>query len=222
MKRLYYLFLYIPLAISLHAQEARHAFVNMPDSILPILTKVNRADCIDFLDSHMRAIVKNRFDQQSEMTRLTKDYIAMQLSPQSHFEMKLLPVTDSTHIICTIQTICSNACDSRIDFYTDDWVALDKKKFITLPSQSDFVPDTIPLQVADTLSTPWEVLRNEADILLLQASLADSTSTLTVQYTTPGYMSKPSATQYIPLLKRKSISYEWKNGKFVPQHGKEN
>ena len=222
MKKLLYFILGFTLTASLQAQEVRQAFINMPDSILPILTKVNRADCIDFLDSHMRAIVKNRFDQQSEMTRLTKDYIAMQLSPQSHFEMKLLPVTDSTHIICTIQTICSNACDSRIDFYTDDWVALDKKEFITLPSQSDFVPETIPLQVADTLPTPWEVLRNEADILLMQASLADSTSTLTFQYTTPGYMSKPSATQYVPLLKRKSISYEWKNGKFIAQHGKEN
>ena len=222
MKKLLYFILGFTLTASLQAQEVRQAFINMPDSILPILTKVNRADCIDFLDSHMRAIVKNRFDQQSEMIRLTKDYIAMQLSPQSHFEMKLLPVTDSTHIICTIQTICSNACDSRIDFYTDDWVALDKKKFITLPSQSDFVPEAIPLQVADTLSTPWEVLRNEADILLMQASLADSTSTLTFQYTTPGYMSKPSATQYVPLLKRKSISYEWKNGKFIAQHGKEN
>lgn len=215
MKRIINLILYIIFVSTLQAQEARHAFVNMPDSILPILTKINRADCIDFLDSKMRALVKNRFDKESEMTRLTKDYIAMQLSPQSTFEMKLLPITDSTNIICTIQTVCSKACDSHISFYTTDWKPLDRSAFITLPVQSDFVPDTIPSQVADTLSTPWENLRAEADILLMQASLADSTSAITFSYTTPEYMNKESAALYTPSLKNATIHYEWANGKFI-------
>lgn len=34
----------------LRAQEAKTLFVNMPDSLLPLLTSVNRADCIDFLE----------------------------------------------------------------------------------------------------------------------------------------------------------------------------
>lgn len=29
-------------------QEAKKIFVNMPDSLSPLLTAVNRADCIDF------------------------------------------------------------------------------------------------------------------------------------------------------------------------------
>lgn len=218
MKQHLYFILCLTLATSsLHAQEARHAFVNMPDSILSILTPINRADCIDFLDSHMRAVVKNRFDQESEMTHLSKDYIAVRLSPQSYFEMKLLPITDSTNVICTIQTVCSNACDSHIQFYTSGWHALEKEKFITLPTQTDFIPDAIPSQVADTLSTPWETLRAEADVLLMHASLADSTSALTFQYTTPQYMSKESASQYSPLLKQTAIRYEWVNGKFIRQ-----
>ena len=35
---------------ALQAQEAKTLFVNMPDSLSPLLTKVNREDCIDFLD----------------------------------------------------------------------------------------------------------------------------------------------------------------------------
>jgi hypothetical protein len=61
-------------------QQARQLFVSMPDSLLPYLTAVNRADCIDFLDSHMKARIKNRFGQESEMTALSADYIKMQLS----------------------------------------------------------------------------------------------------------------------------------------------
>ena len=215
MKQILYFILSIALAAPLQAQVVRKAFVNMPDSILPILTKVNRADCIDFLDSDMRALVKNRFDQQSEMTSLTEDYIAMQLSPQSRFEMKMLPITDSTHVICTIRTVCSKACDSQLQFFTQDWAPLDSKNFITLPSSTDFVPETLPSQVADTLSTPWETLCAEADILLMQASLSDTTSTLTFHYTTPQYMGKESANCFIPLLKTEAVSYTWQGGKFV-------
>ncbi len=55
----------------------------MPDSLSPLLTKVNREDCIDFLESKMKAQVENRFGKKSEMTDLSKDYIRMQMSAQS-------------------------------------------------------------------------------------------------------------------------------------------
>lgn len=215
MKKLLYFILGFTLTASLQAQEAKQVFVNMPDSILPILTKVNRADCIDFLDSDMRALIKNRFDQQSEMTRLTSDYIHMQLSPLSTFELKLLPLTDTTRIICTIRTVCSKACDSRISFYTTDWTPLASANYITPPLSTDFLPDSIPAAISDTLRTPWETLRTEADILLMKATLSDSTGTLSYEYTTPQYMGTESSGQLFPLLKRSHLVYEWKDGRFV-------
>ena len=44
----------------LQAQEAKTCFKNMPDSICPLLSAVNRADFIDFLESKMKAEVTNR------------------------------------------------------------------------------------------------------------------------------------------------------------------
>lgn len=101
---------------SLHAQEAKTLFVNMPDSLSPLLTKVNRADCVDFLESKMKALVENRFGKKSEMTELGKDYIRMQMSPQTTWQMKVLVLNDTTNIICTISTACAPACDSSTVF----------------------------------------------------------------------------------------------------------
>ena len=56
---------------------AKELFVSMPDSILPTLTSVNRADCIDFLESNMKARVDNRFGQTSEMLELSNDSIKL-------------------------------------------------------------------------------------------------------------------------------------------------
>ena len=46
---------------SLQAQEAKTCFKNMPDSICPLLSAVNRADFIDFLESKMKTEVTNSF-----------------------------------------------------------------------------------------------------------------------------------------------------------------
>ena len=111
---------------SLQAQEAKTVFVNMPDSLSPLLTKVNREDCIDFLESKMRAQVENRFGKKSEMTDLSKDYIRMQMSPQTTWQMKLLALNDTTNIICTISTAYSllyyrlaTACSFSVCHFTD-------------------------------------------------------------------------------------------------------
>ena len=79
---------------SLQAQEAKTCFINMPDSLSPLLTSVNRADCIDFLESKMKAEVTNRFEGKSEMTALSSDYISMQVTSQSSWQMKLLATSE--------------------------------------------------------------------------------------------------------------------------------
>ena len=85
---------------SLQAQEAKTLFVNIPDSLTPLLTKVNREDCIDFLESKMKAQVENRFGKKSEMTELGTDYVRMQMSPQTSWQMKVLALSDTTKVVC--------------------------------------------------------------------------------------------------------------------------
>ena len=60
--------------VSVSAQDMKSVFIAMPDSITPLLTKVNKEDCVDFLASNMKAEVRNRFDGTAEMKILTDDY----------------------------------------------------------------------------------------------------------------------------------------------------
>ena len=40
----------------------RDVFAQMPDSVLPAVTRNNRLDCIDFIDNNLEAKVRNAFD----------------------------------------------------------------------------------------------------------------------------------------------------------------
>ena len=193
---------------SLSAQLAKTCFTNMPDSLSPLLTAVNRADFIDFLESKMKAEVTNRFGGKSEMTELTPDYIRVQVTPQSTWQMKLLSVNDSTRLICTVSTVCAPACDSSIRFYTTDWKPLTDHSFITLPVMSDFLitPDSASIYEFDEAS-------RSADILLMKVDMNKENTELAVTLSTPDYMSKETAEKLKPFLRR-PVVYHWKNGAF--------
>ena len=193
------------------AQEAKKLFVDMPDSISPLLTKVNREDCIDFLESHMRARVTNRFGKTSEMTELGEDYIRMQLTSQSTWQMKVLSVNDSTRLICTVSTVCAPACDSDVRFYTTDWKPLPEERFIELPAMDDFItpPDSLKDDLYD-----YNRARLAADMTLLKADLDVKEPTLTFTLTTPDYMEKETAEMLQPYLRR-NLVYRWKEGRFT-------
>lgn len=192
------------------AQEAKTVFTNMPDSLSPLLTAVNRADCIDFLESKMRAQVTNRFGRKSEMTELSSDYIRMQMSPQSTWQMKLLPVNDSTKVVCVVATACAPVCDSDVKFYTTGWQELPADKFLnSQPVLKDF------MEPVDTMDYKVLTARDEATISLVRADLSKADNKLTFTLTTPDYMGKETAEKLKPFLRR-PIVYIWSDGKFIP------
>lgn len=196
---------------ALQAQEAKTCFKNMPDSICPLLSAVNRADFIDFLESKMKAEVTNSFGGKSEMTELSPDYIRVQMTPQSTWQMKLLPVNDSTKVICTVSTVCAPACDSHINFYTTDWKELPAASFLpALPAMDDFI-----IQAPDTVDVyEYQAARRQADMLLVKTDLSAKDTALTFTFTTPNYMEKEAAEKLKPFIRR-PIAYTWNQGRFI-------
>ena len=160
---------------SLQAQEAKTLFVNIPDSLTPLLTKVNREDCIDFLESKMKAQVENRFGKKSEMTELGTDYVRMQMSPQTSWQMKVLALSDTTKVVCLVSTACAPACDSSLRFYTTDWKPLADSQFISLPVMSDFLSTPDSTTIYD-----FDEARRSADMLLMKADFSKDNSELTL------------------------------------------
>ncbi len=195
---------------SLQAQEMKDVFVNMPDSLSGILTKINREDCVDFLDSNMKAVITNRYDRQSELKVLTEDYLYLEATPQSSWEMKLFPLEDSVKVVCWVRTVCAPVCDSKVEFYTSDWQPLSATSFLSLPNADNFFLVTDSLH-ADSLAT----LRREADLTFLKVSLSPDDLSLSFTYTTLDFVGKDTAGKLSRYMRPSPLRYEWINRKFV-------
>ncbi|MGL4519173.1 MAG: DUF3256 family protein [Phocaeicola sp.] len=209
MKHLFTLLLCMVATCSLPAQEMKQLFIELPDSIAPLLTKVNREDCVDFLDSNMKAEVKNRFGKPSELKQLTADYLLLQTTEQSSLQLKLLPLNDSVKVICAIFTACAPACDSEVRFYTTDWKRLNRANFLSLPVQEQF------FLAADSAKAEFVELQKQLDMNLYQVAAVADKHELLVHYATIEYLSKEERSKIEPYLQPEPLRYVWSEGRFT-------
>lgn len=196
--------------LSLQSQDLKLYFIAMPDSVFSLLTKVNREDFGDFLDSNMKAEVKNRFGNPSEMLKMTSDYLDLKMSSRSRVEMKLLLLNDSLSVVCVASTYQGPVEDSEIRFYDTTWQELPADRFLSKPVEDAFYRDSVPAEEAEHFRN----LRAKADMFLCKAQLSADNFTLTFTYTTPDYLDKDTAKELKPFLRLEPLVYKWEDGRF--------
>lgn len=116
----------------------RSLFTEMPDSVIPYLTRTNRLDFLDFMDSNMKAEVTNELAGKSVMTALADDSLTIRLNEACTVRMLLLPtlepVDSSRHVIVLVRSyrLADKATESDVSCYSLRWRQLD-----TLPAMRD-------------------------------------------------------------------------------------
>ena len=107
--------------LGLQAQDIKSLYIALPDSLSPLLTKVNRADFCDFLASNMKAEVKNRFGNVS------------------------------VKVVCVVRTYLGPVADSKVSFYDTGWNELPADRFVVLPQEDRFYKQPLAETAADSL-----------------------------------------------------------------------
>ena len=174
MKRLYIFFLLMGLCAGVQAQKMRDSFAQMPDSLLELLTRNNRLDCIDFIENNMPARVRNAFDNYVELKELTPNYLRMELSSADYLELALLEGSDSVRYICWVRTYKGPSEESKVKMYTSDWKEIRDRKILPTLDCSGFwtKPDTVSAEQFDEFKR-W------VGLPLIKVSLDASKGTLT-------------------------------------------
>jgi hypothetical protein len=109
MKKTIILFSLLLLALSVGAQpKIADLLREMPDSLLPLLSKNNRLDMIDFCEAKMKAEVTNLLEGNSEMTALTDDSLSIQLSGTQRVDIYLVEAREEydscRQVVCMVST----------------------------------------------------------------------------------------------------------------------
>ena len=142
----------------------RDVFASMPDSVLPLVTKNNRLDCIDFIENNMEARVRTKMGEYVTLEALTADYARFRTSDVAVLEMKLLPV-DSVFFLCLVTTIQTGEPgtsrrleDSNIRFLYPDWRPLSGPAPYVRPAEAGFLHMQLSPEAPTLTLTPQTAL----------------------------------------------------------------
>lgn len=123
--------------------KMRDVFKQMPDTLLPTLSENNRLDFIDFIDSQMKAEVRNRLGGTSEMTVLTDSTLSIRMSKALQVDMFLLKTAEvadaeSREVICLIETFGTDSLslESTVRFFTPTWQLLNEPPQFSVSDQN--------------------------------------------------------------------------------------
>ena len=187
------------------AADLRTLFIDMPDSIMPTLTKSDRMDFLDFMDYGMKAKAQNKLGGESEMTLLQENKLTVKTSESGQLDMALFRKNDGKGLICIIRTATARYADSRISFYTEDWKPVPLKGLIELPQFDDYL--TKEALKADSLD-----YFKKRSMLRLQ-SITPVDGALEFRYTSLDYIGE-DAERYKTWFKPAPIRYIWTGKRF--------
>jgi len=185
------------------AADLRELFLGMPDSIMPTLTKSERMDFMDYIDSGMKAKVRNKLGGESVMTLFEDNMLTVQTSGSGRLDMVLYDKGKDNSLICIVRTVNTRYEDSRLQFFTQDWKPVPAYELIDMPKFDDYL-------TKEALRDDSVAFFKKKSMLRLQ-SVTPVGSTLEFRYTSLEDLGG-DADKYRSWFKTEPVRYIW-NGK---------
>ena len=209
MKKIIFGLLLVCSAARVGSQEVEELFIKVPDGIIVLLEEAWRKDLVDLYKSGKTATLENTMQGKSTLKKLTNDYLLLQSTDRSTVELKLLPLINNTYIICMIETVYGPVADSRVSFYSTEWVSIQADALLVPVAEDWFLKDDV-----DRMSSEFIDAIAKLDIYLVKYSLCEENTSLTAEYMTPQYLNDEYRKKVQPFLKTGNKIYEWRSGRF--------
>lgn len=138
MRKWLFLLLFIIGTACAEARTIKDFLVRMPVVVQNVISHANLLDCVDFMESGMKASVKNYFGEVTTLTALSDSYARLEISPVSSMEFKLLP-RQKDSLICVIHTYqLLSASESELHVYNSEWREILLNTIIKMPTMGQF------------------------------------------------------------------------------------
>ena len=138
MKKILIIICFLTCWLGVSAQSLREVWIEMPDSILPYLSKSQRTELADYVEMKAEPAVLSTFDDSVRIERMTNNYLLLKANEATRLEIKLL----DNNTLALVQTWMAPAAESKLSLFNLQWqpkeAVVDYKANIVKPdSMSD-------------------------------------------------------------------------------------
>jgi len=188
----------------IHAQTVGDLFKSMPADLLAGVSEGNKTMLL--LDT-VNSTVPYPLGEIQKVSQ-SDDYLKIKTSDFGTTQLKLLPVSDDSVIVCLVRTVCAGVCDSQLSFYTSDWKELGRESFLPEISEEFFFNSSPKKPENDKYAVYLP------DIYPISAAFNEKGTDLTLTFHYKERLTKEQIEELKPLLKSDSVVLTWNNASF--------
>jgi|AGTN01.1.fsa_nt_gi Protein of unknown function (DUF3256). len=195
---------FLLMSVVIYGQTINDVFKSIPSNLLPGVSEGNKTMLL--VDTG-KTTVPYALGEIKKI-RQSSDYLQIRTSDIGTTQVKLLPVAHDSVIVCVIKTVCADACDSNISFYTTDWKKLENEGFLPEISVENFFDSS------KKESESYKYAVSLPHIYPISAEFGDSGSDVTLTFNYKPHLSDAQIAQIKPFLKSDSVVLKWDNASF--------
>ena len=117
MKKILIIICFLTCWLGVSAQSLREVWIEMPDSILPYLSKSQRTELADYIEMKAEPSVLSTFGDSVRIERMTNNYLLLRANEATRLEIKLL----DNNTLALVQTWMAPAAESKLSLFNLQW-----------------------------------------------------------------------------------------------------
>ena len=117
MKKILIIICFLTCWLGVSAQSLREVWIEMPDSILPYLSKSQRTELADYVEMKAEPAVLSTFGDSVRIEHMTNNYLLLKANEATRLEIKLL----DNNTLALVQTWMAPAAESKLRLFNLQW-----------------------------------------------------------------------------------------------------
>lgn len=192
MKKTLIIICFLTCWLCVSAQSLREVWIEMPDSILPYLSKSQRTELADYVDMKADPAVLNAFGDSVRIERMTNNYLLVKASKVTRLEIKLL----DNNTLALVQTWKAPVAESKLSLFNLQW---QPKEAVVEYNENIVKPDTMT-------DEEFNDLKSLMYPRLKEYRLSPENNSLSVSWNYP-LLSKKELKRMVDLLKPQVLNW---------------
>lgn len=192
MKKTLIIICFLTCWLCVSAQSLREVWIEMPDSILPYLSKSQRTELADYVEMKAEPVVLNVFGDSVRIERMTNNYLLVKASEVTLLEIKLL----DNNTLALVQTWKAPAAESKLSLFDLQW---QPKEAVVEYNENIVKPDTMT-------DEEFNDLKSLMYPRLKEYRLSPENNSLSVNWNYP-LLSKKELKRMVALLKPQVLNW---------------
>lgn len=192
MKKTLIIICFLTCWLCVSAQSLREVWIEMPDSILPYLSKSQRTELADYVEMKAEPVVLSTFGDSVRIERMTNNYLLLKANEATRLEIKLL----DNNTLALVQTWMAPAAESKLSLFNLQW---QPKEAVVEYNENIVKPDTMT-------DEEFNDLKSLMYPRLKEYRLSPENNSLSVSWNYP-LLSKKELKRMVDLLKPQVLNW---------------